>query len=190
MANSILSAVLPSSAFRVYNERNNTQVWKSLAVSRVQIDVASANAKNPLSNVQRSQTGTYQLLMKQDVEASKIIRPTRMLITGFIPDISTVENVIASWLSRQTTFTIMSRGVIGDNMAVINVEFEQSPEMLSAQKVTIEVEQAAVATFNKFDPAQPADQSTYGIRIQTPSSVLGTVASVYNRVTSFVGSFA
>lgn len=189
MANSILSSILNASQFRVYDDRNGDQIWKSLAILSVNINSESANSQKPLSNVQFSEGETFFKLQGTDVESSKIIRPSMIKVVGMVPDITTMEAIISAWENVFLTFTVMSRGVIADGMTITNVTVDQSAEYISADRITIEFEQVALPSIDGFNPSQQADKSSVGLRIQTPASVLDTAMSVYNRVTSFVGSF-
>lgn len=188
MPNTVLSAILPSQSFRVYSDKDGSQILRTVAITRAEILSASHNARKPVSTQKPSGQETSDAILTQDVKTSKILRPTRISLTALIPDMSAVDNLVAIWLARETTITVMSRGIIAANMTVVHIQFDQGPDVLSAQRATIDLEQALVPTFNRYNPQQAADSSTYGVRIQTPIPVLDSVADVFNRVKNFLGS--
>jgi hypothetical protein len=189
MPNSILSSVLNTLQFRVYDERNGSQIWKSIGILDVQYDAESANSQKPISNIQFSEGATYDKLQSSDIEDSKIIRPSFIKIIGMVPDITTTEAILSAWNNVFLTFTVMSRSVIAEGMTVTNVTIEQTPEWISADRITIEMEQVALPSFSGYRPKQAADRSPIGLRIQTPTSVADTITTIYNRVKSFTGVF-
>ena len=70
-------------------------------------------------------------------------------------------------------------------MTLTTVEIDQTPEMLSAAKITLELERAAPPIPVTYSPAQAADQPTLGVRLQTlTSSLTSTATTLYNKVSS------
>lgn len=192
MANSILASVFSKPSLRVVNERASvdgiqTVVWRNFKTLSVEIDAASANASIPISTARGDEALTGQLVMQKDVQTSKIIRPSRMRITGFAPDISTVTSILSSFADLETTLTITSKSIIAEGMVIERVSIEQDPEAISAQKVTIELEQAIPPEPATFDPLNPADESEYGVRVQRPPTAAASVRDLYNKVSTITG---
>lgn len=185
MANSILSSLLGKTTFAAINELTNFQCWTNLQIVDVEIDAESANTDYPLSTTQYSPSGTYVSLTAADIQSIKVIRPTKMRITGICPDISTIESVLTTFANAQFTVAITTKGLTAVSMAVLTVEIEQTPEMLSAARMVIELERATPPVAVTYAPAQAADQPTLGVRLQTlAASATATVTSVYNKVSS------
>lgn len=187
MPNSILSSILKEGQFRAYDNRSGDQIWKSLGVLDVMVNSSAATSTKPLSNIQLSEDGTFNKIQGTDVESSKIIRPSQLKVVAIVPDITTAEAIINAWSNTFLTINIITRGIIADNMSLSNVEFEQTPEIVSAQVVTLEFDQVAVPSISEFTPAQSADASVYGIKIQTQATVRDNVTSILGRVNQLIG---
>ena len=186
MANSILSAILPQQPFRVFADWNGAEYLKTMKVVKVEIDAESSNAEKPISNIQTKDGKVYTELAQADLESSKIIRPVRMRVQAIVPDETTATTLITTWLSLTDTLTIMSRGIIADNMIVTEVEFEQDPEVLNVQKVMIELERSIAPQFNNYNPSNAADKPSIGSKLQSLVPSLGTVVGLYNKATAFI----
>ncbi|WGN90791.1 baseplate organization protein [Burkholderia phage vB_BglM_WTB] len=191
MAGSIVSALFSRVSLKVSPSNGaaaSINIWTNLKVHDVEIDSGSVNSEQPIGTNPTSDNTVRVSLLTQDIQASKIIRPTHMKITGFCPDISTFESIANSFANNQQTLDITSKGVIATNMAMVEVIATQSPEMLSATKVEIMLEQAAspVGASGGFSPLQSADASALGISIQTPQTIGQSVQSLYNKATSFI----
>lgn len=188
MANSILSSLLSTSKFKVYNEATGYPIWSKLQVKSVDVDAESSNAEEPLSVMQLSESSVRAQLLIQDIQSSKIIRPSRLRITALCSDISTLESIIALFNDVTSTLSISSKSVITGSMMITRLHISQSSEILSASKITIELEQSKPPAPNNFNPSQASDASTYGVRIQTPPSLTQTASGLYNKVQSFTSS--
>jgi hypothetical protein len=165
-------------------------VWSDLKIISIEIDSESAVIAAPMSDVQLSAGSVYVDLLKQDIQASKVVRPVKIRVTGIAPDTSTLEGLLTSFNDVSALFTITSKSVISDSMCIVNVEIEQSPEMLNGARVVIELEQVIVdSESGGFSPLQMADKPVSGVRIQSlPTAGLSaSVQSLYNTVTTKIG---
>lgn len=172
----------------VTNDATGLPSWVNFKVKDVEIIDDADVTDEPLSTAQYSAAGVYQSVLKDDLASVKIISPSKVRITGFSNDISTVESIIDYILTQDLTLSITTKSVKIPSLTITSVEIEQSPEMLSASKITIELEQAAPPLPNSgYNPKDAANASVYGIRIQTLSSVTKTVSGLYNTVLTKIG---
>lgn len=190
MANSAFSSIAGwitgQSAFQAINELTGVTLWDKIGVVRVEVPSEAEETKEPLSNIQFKTTGSYLNLLETDIQAIKIIKPSRMRITAICGDLSTQESIVASQKDLLLTITVFTKSVISENLVITDVTFEQTPDSLSATKVTIECEQGIAPSSTQFNPAQPGDQSALGFRIQQPSVSSTTVAGLFSKVASKV----
>ncbi len=187
MANSILSSIFSAANFTAVDSDSGFTLWPSIKVIEVEIGVRSATSDEPLSVVQYVNQTVSQSLQEADVQASKIILPSNIRVTAIASDLSTLESIISSFANTQLTIDITSKSVISSSMVVVDLEIEQTPRMISAARLVMELQQAIPPSSPSFDPSQTADQNTYGVRIQTLPSATTTIASLYSSVTSFFG---
>lgn len=186
MANSLLGTLLGSTPFKVKDEATDTILWSRLKVKKVEIGSDSSNADEPLSVQQTTDDSTYKALLIQDIATAKILRPSRIRVTAFADDITTIESVMAVFGDTTSTLLITSRALVADSMALIKFEIEQTPDMLSASKLVMEFEQVAVPSPSNYNPYQSADSEVYGVRVQSLPSLTKSVTSLYNKVSSFI----
>jgi hypothetical protein len=185
---SILASVLGKVSFKVTSELNGSTLWRNLKIVRVEVDSGSMNSDQPLGIDQYSENQVLQNLVTADINASKIIRPSAIRITALCPDLSTEESIINAFANKKQTLTVTSKGIIAKNMAVTEVIINQTPDILTATKVEIMLEQAADmgASDTAYRPLQPGDSNTLGISIQGPTTVADTVSGLYNKATSAI----
>lgn len=184
MANSILSSLFGKVAMIVTNDDTGLTLWSNFKVKTVEISNEAAATDQPLSLEQFSDQGTTLSLQSQDLETVKILRPARMRIVGFAADIDTLESILQTFGNVTGSVSISTKSVIVTSMIPVEIDIEQTPEMLSASKVTIDLEQFEPPEPEAYDPAQSGDVSTLGIRIQTPPSLTASVSALYNTVSS------
>lgn len=166
------------------NDNDQYTYFKDLKVLLVEVDQACAVGKDPLSMEQVTETATYVALMDADIKSGKILRPSAMRVTALVANLSTVESLLKSFSDVTATFTVTSKSIITDYMCICNVNIEQTGDILSAAKVIIELEQTAPTSIGNFDPNNPADESSYGVRIQAPPSVLASAVSAVDNLSS------
>lgn len=188
MPNSILSSIFSTAKFTATDSDTGFTLWPNMKVVEVEIANRSANSDQPMSIEQYSNDTVYQQLKDADVATGKIIMPAALRVSAIAPDLSTLEAIIASFANTQLTIDITSKSVISSSMAVVSLEVEQTPKMLTASRVVIEMEQTLPPQPGGFDPEQSGDQNTYGVRIQTLPSVTTTITSLYSRVSSLFGA--
>ena len=188
MPNSILSSLFGKAQFTANDSDTGYTLWTNLKITDVEIDASSANSDAPMGVVQFQNDQTFTDLKNIDLSNNKILQPARIRISAIAPDLSTLESVIAAFADVTLTIDVSSKSVVSSRMVLAHVEIEQSPKMLSASRVMMELEQAApVSTASDYDPTQPADQNTTGIRIQSLPSVSETAAALFQKVRTFTG---
>jgi hypothetical protein len=192
---SILSALQGKSVVTFVNELTGTQCWTDANVKDVEIVSDSDNAEMPLSTEQVNETSVYSGLLAADVKTSKIIKPVRLKATVLTSNLSLVENILSLFADTTVTIGVTSKSIVSSSMAISHVAIEQTPDMLSASKVTVLFEQTQPPQPSTFDPAQTADASTLGLGIQnlnpvgpSLSSIGGGVGSLISTGTTAVGS--
>jgi hypothetical protein len=193
---SILSSNQSSPTTSFVNENTGQPCWTTANVKDVEIASESANADNPLSTQQVNETSVYQSLLAVDVQTSKIIRPSKMRITILADQIALLNNIMASFEDTTQTIQVTSKSVVVTALSVTDVNIEMSPDMLSANRVVVMLEQVQAPSTSSYNPAQAGDQSTVNLGVQTLSSVgpsLSTtvgnnIASLVSTATTAVGS--
>ncbi|ABL96835.1 hypothetical protein BcepF1.104 [Burkholderia phage BcepF1] len=190
MPGSILSSLFGKASFSAISEITNTPVWTGIKILNVEIDASSANSETPLGINQRSEDIVLVSLTQDDIRATKIIQPAIMRVTALCQNLSIYENVVAAFANVMQTLTISTKGVIAQNMAVVEVTATQSSEILSATHVEILMKQSnAPGSGSSYNPSQPSDRSTQSITIQTPDSVLTTARNLFDTAISKVSGF-
>lgn len=179
MPASILSALTSNPGFNATNELTGNVVWTDLGVIDVEIHSSSANTDMPMSNQQENQSGgTYTSILTADIEAIKIIQPSGLRVTALCANISTLENIIATFLDETSTISINTKSIITSFLVMTELDIEQTAEMISASKIVMTFEQAQPPANSGYAPEQAGDSSVYGVSIQTPPSItpLATLA--------------
>ena len=188
MANPLITSLLSVPSIKIVDERTNAIKWPNLKVRSVEIDMESDNTVLPLSNIQVSPDGVHQLLLEKDLETGKIIRPSRIRLSVWSPDVSTTNSIIQLFLDQESTIQVTSKSIISDSMMIVSMELEQTPENITSDAITMELEQAIPPNNGDgFDPGQASDAPTLGIRIQMPVSLSQSVNDLYNKLAKTIG---
>lgn len=189
MAASLIQSAFGKTSFTALNEVTGIKCWSAIKIKDVEVDASSLNTSNPITVESATERSSLASLLSSDINTLKIISPSRMRITAFCEDLSTVESIIDIFNDTQATLTITTKGITANNMALIMVDIDQTPEMTSVAKVIMELEQTAPApTANLFYPSASSDDSSYGVSVQTPPSFATSATALYNRVSNFIGS--
>lgn len=186
MATFIISPLLGSSGFAAVDELTGARCWTRAKIKEVSVDLSSANSDQPVSSEQTSEKGTFVNLLEADINTLKIIQPSRMRVTMYCTDAQTIENVISSFENTRVTLTIQTKGITANNLVAVNIDITQSPEMMSAAKIVVDLEQAFPPKTSGYKPAQSADESSNGVSIQAPSNIAPTVTNLYNKVVNLL----
>lgn len=187
MASSILKAILGEVSFKVVSDRTGFTYWKDLKVLNVDVLLSSLVVDQPLAttDIASQDESTFVNLLDVDTNNGKIIQPTKLRVKCLCANLSTVEDLMYAFNDVAATFTITSRSIIADEMIMVDMQIVQSDERLSAVEITIEWEQAGRRSYDSFDPFDPANDSTYGIRVQSlPSTFSATVSGIRDSLTS------
>ena len=192
MANSLISGVVDSllgsaiPAFSATDDQTGLAIWTKLAIKNVEIDSSAASTIHPIGSEKAMEGGTLQSILSADIRTIKIIRPSALRITAFATSVPAIEAVISTFIDVKSTVTIKSRGIIVLGMAVSNIEIIQSPDMLSAAKMIIDMEQTYLPVAQSgFDPSSSINQtvkSAYGVIVSSANSLTSNVTSVYNKI--------
>jgi len=183
-----IQSLLSTPSIKIVDDLTKAVRWPKLKIRSVEISLDSDNASVPLSNVQVNATATYQRLLEGDLRTGKILKPTHLKLRFWSADNSTTESLIQAFLDQTSTFEVTSKSIISTQMAIVSLELTQSPANLTATEVTMEMEQAIPPNDDgDYDPAQPSDRPTRGVRIQAPVSLTQSVTTLYNRVATTFG---
>ncbi len=185
MPQSILSSYTAKPQFTAINEATGQPLWKGLAIEDIEINEPSANTDSPLFTEQVSDDSTARKFMASEIGTIKIIQPAKLRVKGITNDISILENVIQSFLDTTLTVGITTKSIIVNNLVPVELQIEQTAEMISASRLTIQFEQAIPPQPQTYDPAQPPDQDVYGITVQAPKQVLLTGSSLMAGLSNF-----
>jgi hypothetical protein len=188
MASSILSALLAPSVTSFVDERTGVACWTDAKSATVEIMSSSENAENPLSNQQVSESSVSTSIQAADIKTSKIIKPVRVRITMYSTNVSLVENILTLFADITSTISLTSKSIIAKSLAIENVEIDQTPDMLSATKIILTLEQAQVNTAPSFNPSQSGDQNNYGVSVASPQSVGSSLTSISSSVGSLLST--
>lgn len=196
MAESIISSLFKASPLKIVNENDGYVYWDKLAVKRVDVVLDTSVTDNPLANKSYTEESLYSDVLDIDVRNGKLIRPAKLKITCLSSDGPTIEGLIAMSYQDTVTFRITTKAIISSSMMMVSLSIEQTAEMTSACKITLEFEQSEKTASAGFDPADLSCRSNYGISIQVPKSVVldgvndmvnnltDSVSGLYNKVLS------
>lgn len=170
MPNQILSSILAKPVFYAKNEGTGYQVWNRFKVAAVEIHSSSANSEHPITVDQTTEAVSFETLIEADLKTIKVIQPSSLRVVGLCDDLSTLENIVASFQDLTATFEISTKSIIASNLAFTGLEIEQSAQMLSASRVSMSFEQCQYPQFANYNPEQDGDVSVYGVSVQSPYS--------------------
>lgn len=185
---SILSAVQGKSVVSFTNETTGTPCWTDANVKDVEIVSESDNAEMPLSTEQVNESSVFTGLLSADVKTAKIIRPNRVKVVILTDNLSLVENIMSLFADTTVTIGIVSKSIVSQSMAISHVAIEQTPDMLSASRVTVVLEQTQPPQQTSFNPAQDGDASTLGLGVQNLNTVGPSLTTVGNGIGSLVST--
>jgi len=200
MAESILSSIsslLGNTKFTIKDEFGYAY-WRDLKIVSVEIMGDAATAENPLATNELSDDATYVNLLDIDISNGKIIRPVKLKLKAICNNLATIEGIMLAFAQTINMYDITSRKISADAMMMKDVEILQTSDMISAVTIVIEWEQAEPPVYNAFDPDNPSNDKTYGLRIQTPpnvpltlsgigSNIVSSAESLYNKVSKAIG---
>lgn len=184
----ILSSLRGKSFASFTNETTNTPCWTDAKVKDVQIVSEAENADVPLSTEQVNESSVFVGLLSADIKTAKIVQPVRLKITILTDNLSLVESVLAVFADTTATIKVVSKSIIAASMAVSHVSIEQTPEMLSATRITIMLEQTQPSQPSTFDPTQAADASSLGLGVQNLNAVGPSLSTTGNGIGSLVST--
>ena len=185
MAISIITQLIAPSPLVIVG--NGFAQWRKLKTKKVEIEVESSMADIPFATANLTTQFQISTSLKADLMSGKIIRPTRIRATMVCDDISTLFGIISVFNDDTHQLDITSKEIIADNMAITEMEFKQSPEKLSATDINITFEQTEPDVPSGFNPLQPGDPGSYGVRVNGTTGLLTSAAALYNKVLKFAG---
>lgn len=186
MALTLITANLSRSSFAATNEATSTVLWKGMAVVDVDIDASATVTDYPLAVDGANDAATTEAVQALDVQAVKVIQPSKMRVNALVKDLSIIENMIALFNDPTITMSVNSKSIIAEHLVMTDLEIDQSADILSAARVSMAFEQAQIPTGEGFLPEQAADASVYGLSVQNPAQV-SLFASFGKTVNSIVG---
>ena len=183
----LIKLLIGTSSLRIVDDATGVRKWPKLNVLTVAITATASTSDNPMAATPAQAIASYESDIINNMQSVKVIMPSAMTITALINDTSTAESIVSAWASQEDTFSITSRSIISNAMALVNVVFKQSNTNTSSVAAELYFEQTAESQLFKFDPKQPADSSQIGIATKAPQSLTSTVSTFYNSVTSKLG---
>lgn len=181
MPQNILSSPQSQPVFIAINEVSGNRCWKNLKILDVEVGTSAANTNKPVATENLTETQTYESIIKLDVKSIKVIQPSTLRITAIAPDIDTLEGVLANFADNRVTMSINTKSIITQSLVVTAVDVEQMPDMISASRINISLEQAQPPQFSSYDPEQAGDASIYGSAIVVPPIVPLSLSSLFGR---------
>jgi hypothetical protein len=185
---SILSVLQGKALASFTNETTNTPCWTDAKIKDVEITSDSANAEVPISNQQVNESSVFDGLLTEDIKSAKIIQPTKVKMTFLTDNISLINSIMSMFADTSVTIGVKSKSVIASSMAISNVAIDQTPEMISAARVTILLEQTQPEQPSSYNNFQAADAPNLGLGFQTLKTVGPSLSSVGNGVGSLVST--
>lgn len=182
MADTILTARLSKPQFVAKNELNNVTIWQGMAVVDVDVNSPAAVTDFPLVIDGPKDAPTTSQINENDLQAVKIIQPARLRVTAVIADLSMVESIISLFMDPTVTISVTTKSIITDHLVMVDIDLQQSADMVSASKLVMNFEQARAPLSAGFQPEQAADSSMYGVNIKQPEQV--SYAGSLNRIIS------
>lgn len=187
MATSILSSLLSSNKLTITEESQNLVVWSEIKTSKVEFMVPTQITDLPQTSTDYYSSAAAMQSVQNDLLNGKVIYPVEVRITCACEDIATVWGIIDLFNDVTKTFTIASKSIIAKYMSVTEITITQNAEMVSAARLDLKFEQAPPYDEYNFNPKQDGDKSTYGVHVQTTSSLTVTVGQLYNKVSQAIG---
>lgn len=193
---SILSSINGQAITSFTNEATGAPCWTGAQIKDVEFVTESANSENPLSTEQVNETSVYTGLLAADIKTAKILLPVKMRVMITTDNISLIESIISVFADPTVTLSVTSKSIVSPGMALTHLSIEQMPEMLSASRLSLMLEQIQEPMTSSYNPSQAGDQSSLGLGVQTLNSVgpsLSTtvgnnVGSLVSTATTAVGS--
>lgn len=102
-------------------------------------------------------------------------------------DVSIILGMINVFMDDTHQLDIRSKEIIANNMAITEMEFKQSPDKLSATDINITFEQTEPDVPADYDPLQPGDKGSYGVRVNAAPGLLTSASGLYNKVRKIAG---
>jgi hypothetical protein len=161
-------------------------IWEGLAVVDVEVSPSAAVTDFPLVLDDPKDYVTTQEIQAKDLEAVRILQPTRIKVIALIKDISILDNIISTFKKDDVTVSINTKSILTKNLVLTEVSVSQSAEMVSASKVEMTFEQAQPPLGSGYVPEQAADASVYGIGTKDPEFVT-PLASLTKVIKSSLG---
>lgn len=187
MAQSILSSLFSQAQISFTNELTGTPCWTGMKVADVETPSQSSTSDQPMATDSLAESSVSTGLQAADIRTMKIIRPSRMRIISVVDNLSLIENILSLFANTQVTLSVTSKGIIADSMSILEVNIEQVSDMLSANRVIIDLEQIVPPQTSSYAPAQSADQSSYGLSVQSSQSSSLTPASLFANLANNLG---
>jgi|SRR5579864_6391947 len=193
MANSAIQSILTASfstpQFLATNENlsgNGNVLWKGMAVVEVDVTRSAAVTDYPLIDNDPKDSETTEKIENTELQALKILTPSKVRVSALIGDLSTLEKIIDTFKNSTVTISITTKSLIVNSLIMTDLKISQSADMLTASKVDMSFEQADKTDNAKFKPEQSGDSSMFGTGVQDPKSISGTLGSLGNTISNAV----
>lgn len=175
MANSIVSTLLGTNPFVIYNQ--STKATTNLEVKVVNVSI-KLSAEPQRQTMEDGSTKTD----------SKTVRPIRMTADVICPDINALTQVNSILSDRSSLYQITSRGLIFQNMMVDSEFIRQAPDMLSATPVRMSFKQILIENVSPIIFANQSDSSIIERGISALNKATETVTDLFGKVSTAISN--
>ncbi|QDH49604.1 hypothetical protein KYLE_48 [Pantoea phage Kyle] len=184
----LIKLIFGSSEVSIKDEQTGLAKFTRLTVLSADILTNATTTDNPMNATPTEALESVENSLLTNIKSVKVLMPSSLTLNCLVTDQSTSDSIMHAWSDQEATFTITSRAIISQAMALVNVEFKQTNQNTSAIIATLTFEQTAEAQLSNFDPKQAADRDTLGITTKVPTSLTSTVGNFYNNVKSKIGA--
>jgi len=157
-----------------------------MAVVEVDVTRSAAVTDYPLIDNDPKDSETTEKIENTELQALKILTPSKVRVSALIGDLSTLEKIIDTFKNSTVTISITTKSLIVNSLIMTDLKISQSADMLTASKVDMSFEQADKTDNAKFKPEQSGDSSMFGTGVQDPKSISGTLGSLGNTISNAV----
>lgn len=175
MANNIISTLLGSNPFVVYNQSTKVTVRLDVKVVRLSAKFTAEPQRQIMED------GTTRT-------DSKTVRPAKLTVDVICPDVNSLKQVNDILVDRGSLYQITSRGLIFGNFMVDSEFLNQTPEMLSATPIRMAFKQILIENVSPVIFANQADATIIERGIAAVTKVKDTAVELYGKAAAAVGN--
>lgn len=169
----LLTAIVGTGAFQVFNQTTSVMALDSIKVKSVQMRFSSEPQK-------------HQMEDGKTLIDSKVVRPAHLELEIFCKDASSLEQVNAVLSDRTSRFQITCRGVIVSDMMVSSEVMLMDKACINAHPVRLAFSQILIQNVSPIVFANVANASLIDRGVALANSAKGTVTDLYTKVSGYI----